>query len=130
MTVAATPIASVPPLAVRTRTVGGSPVRDILAVTGRPEVINFAGGLPAPELFDRDGVAAAFRHVLEETPGRALQYATTEGEPVLREHLARRMSARRAAARKRSVWRQRSWNGSFNHGHGNPPRPRPRAPAA
>jgi 2-aminoadipate transaminase len=94
MTVAATPIASVPPLAVRTRTVGGSPVRDILAVTGRPEVINFAGGLPAPELFDRDGVAAAFRHVLEETPGRALQYATTEGEPVLREHLARRMSAR------------------------------------
>ncbi|MFM9495336.1 PLP-dependent aminotransferase family protein [Streptomyces galilaeus] len=94
MTVAATPIASVPPLAARARTVGGSPVRDILAVTGRPEVINFAGGLPAPELFDRDGVAAAFRHVLEEMPGQALQYATTEGEPVLREHLARRMSVR------------------------------------
>ncbi|MFJ4423396.1 aminotransferase-like domain-containing protein [Streptomyces bobili] len=94
MTVAATPIASVPPLAARARTVGGSPVRDILVVTGRPEVINFAGGLPAPELFDRDGVAAAFRHVLEEMPGQALQYATTEGEPVLREHLARRMSVR------------------------------------
>ncbi|MFJ4693737.1 PLP-dependent aminotransferase family protein [Streptomyces sp. NPDC088766] len=91
---AATPVASVPPLAARARAVGGSPVRDILAVTARPEVINFAGGLPAPELFDREGVAAAFRHVLEETPGRALQYATTEGEPVLRELLAQRMSVR------------------------------------
>ncbi|OQD52862.1 transcriptional regulator [Streptomyces phaeoluteigriseus] len=94
MSVAAAPIASVPPLAARTRAVGGSPVREILAVTARPEVINFAGGLPAPELFDREGVAAAFRHVLEEMPGRALQYATTEGEPVLRERLARRMSVR------------------------------------
>ncbi|MFE9622571.1 PLP-dependent aminotransferase family protein [Streptomyces sp. NPDC006527] len=86
--------ASVPPLALRARATGGSPVRDILAVTARPEVINFAGGLPAPELFDREGVAAAFRHVLEETPGRALQYATTEGEPALRELLARRTAAR------------------------------------
>lgn len=83
-----------PPLAARARSVGGSPVRDILAVTARPEVINFAGGLPAPELFDREGVAAAFRHVLEEAPARALQYSTTEGEPDLRERLAARTTAR------------------------------------
>ncbi|KUO05499.1 PLP-dependent aminotransferase family protein [Streptomyces sp. DSM 15324] len=83
-----------PPLAARARSTGGSPVRDILAVTARPEVINFAGGLPAPELFDRQGVAEAFRHVLEETPAQALQYATTEGEPALREALAARTSAR------------------------------------
>ncbi|MFJ8787474.1 MULTISPECIES: PLP-dependent aminotransferase family protein [unclassified Streptomyces] len=86
--------ASVPPLAARARSVGGSPVRDILAVTARPEVINFAGGLPAPELFDAEGIAAAFRAVLEEVPERALQYSTTEGEPVLRTALAERMSAR------------------------------------
>jgi 2-aminoadipate transaminase len=86
--------APVPPLAARTSTIGGSPVRDILAVTARPEVINFAGGLPAPELFDRTGIAAAFRAVLEDTPARALQYATTEGEPVLREALAARITAR------------------------------------
>ncbi|MFI5873861.1 aminotransferase class I/II-fold pyridoxal phosphate-dependent enzyme [Streptomyces sp. NPDC051445] len=86
--------ASAPSLAARVRSIGGSPVRDILAVTARPEVINFAGGLPAPELFDREGVAAAFRHVLEETPAQALQYATTEGEPVLRERLAARTTAR------------------------------------
>ncbi|MFK0154804.1 PLP-dependent aminotransferase family protein [Streptomyces sp. NPDC090499] len=83
-----------PPLAARSRTVGGSPVREILAVTARPEVINFAGGLPAPELFDRDGIAAAFRTVLEETPERALQYSTTEGEPALRQRLAARVCAR------------------------------------
>ncbi|MFF3987288.1 PLP-dependent aminotransferase family protein [Streptomyces sp. NPDC001797] len=91
---AATGSAQLPPLAVRARTVGGSPVREILAVTARPEVINFAGGLPAPELFDRKGIAAAFRTVLEEAPERALQYSTTEGEPALRQRLAARVSAR------------------------------------
>nr|WBO79591.1 PLP-dependent aminotransferase family protein [Streptomyces sp. SBE_14.2] len=86
--------ASLPPLAARARSVGGSPVRDILAVTARPEVVNFAGGLPAPELFDADGIAAAYRAVLAETPGQALQYSTTEGEPGLRAALADRTSAR------------------------------------
>ncbi|MFF5299270.1 PLP-dependent aminotransferase family protein [Streptomyces sp. NPDC013161] len=86
--------AVLPPLAARARTIGGSPVRDILAVTARPEVINFAGGLPAPELFDTAGIAAAYQAVFAETPARALQYATTEGEPVLRAALAERNSAR------------------------------------
>ncbi|MFH8659422.1 PLP-dependent aminotransferase family protein [Streptomyces afghaniensis] len=84
----------VPPLAARARSVGGSPVRDILAVTARPEVINFAGGLPAPELFDAAGIAAAYRAVLAEEPARALQYSTTEGEPTLRAALAERTTAR------------------------------------
>ncbi|MET7650334.1 MULTISPECIES: PLP-dependent aminotransferase family protein [unclassified Streptomyces] len=88
------PAAAVPPLAARVRSIGGSPVRDILAVTARPGMINFAGGLPAPELFDREGVAAAFRYALEEAPAQALQYATTEGEPILRERLAARTTAR------------------------------------
>ncbi|WP_405646894.1 PLP-dependent aminotransferase family protein [Streptomyces sp. NBC_00019] len=86
--------AALPSLASRVRSTGGSAVREILAVTARPEVVNFAGGLPAPELFDREGVAAAFRHVLEEVPGQALQYSTTEGEPRLRELLARRTAVR------------------------------------
>ncbi|MEU3521536.1 PLP-dependent aminotransferase family protein [Streptomyces sp. NPDC006654] len=90
----ATAPAALPPLAARSRSVGGSPVRDILAVTARPEVINFAGGLPAPELFDREGIAVVFRAVLEETPERALQYSTTEGEPTLRAGLAARLSTR------------------------------------
>ncbi|WP_405644412.1 PLP-dependent aminotransferase family protein [Streptomyces uncialis] len=83
-----------PALAARVARTGGSPVRDILAVTSRPEVVNFAGGLPAPELFDHEGVAAAFRDVLAESSGRALQYATTEGEPGLRTALAERTTVR------------------------------------
>ncbi|MEV0324501.1 PLP-dependent aminotransferase family protein [Streptomyces sp. NPDC050658] len=83
-----------PPLAARAASVGGSPVRDILAVTARPEVINFAGGLPAPGLFDKAAIAAAFGAVLTEQPERALQYATTEGEPALRAAVAARFSAR------------------------------------
>ncbi|CAL9502225.1 2-aminoadipate transaminase [Streptomyces sp. enrichment culture] len=96
MTVAEPPPtrSSVPPLAARARAVGGSPVRDILAVTARPEVINFAGGLPAPELFDAKGIAAAYETVLAEAPARALQYSTTEGEPALRDALAARTTVR------------------------------------
>ncbi|MGW7068454.1 aminotransferase-like domain-containing protein [Streptomyces sp. NPDC054855] len=86
--------APVPEFAGRVASVGGSPVRDILAVTARPEVINFAGGLPAPGLFDKGGIAAAFQAVLTEQPERALQYATTEGEPALRSAIAARFSVR------------------------------------
>ncbi|MGW2719550.1 aminotransferase-like domain-containing protein [Streptomyces sp. NPDC001492] len=86
--------APVPPLAARARSIGGSPVRDILAVTARPEVINFAGGLPAPELFDAQGVAEAFGAVLSQASAQAMQYSTTEGEPTLRGALAARTAAR------------------------------------
>ncbi|WP_328550198.1 aminotransferase-like domain-containing protein [Streptomyces sp. NBC_00366] len=93
MTVAPAP-APVPSLAARASSIGGSPVRDILAVTARPEVINFAGGLPAPELFDAEGIARAYRAVLAESSAQALQYSITEGEPALRAALAARTSAR------------------------------------
>ena len=51
---------------------------EILAVTARPGVISFAGGLPAPELFDVEGIAASFAAVLADGGQRALQYSTTE----------------------------------------------------
>ncbi|MFI2029717.1 PLP-dependent aminotransferase family protein [Streptomyces buecherae] len=86
--------ANTPSLAARVGTVAGSPVREILRLTARPEVISFAGGLPAPELFDTDGIAAAFRRVLDEEPRRALQYSTTEGDPGLRAAAAARLTAR------------------------------------
>ncbi|MCP9956111.1 MULTISPECIES: PLP-dependent aminotransferase family protein [Streptomyces] len=86
----------VPPPAVASRlaNVASSPVRDILSLTARPEVISFAGGLPAPELFDTDGLRAAFDRVLADAPGRALQYSTTEGDADLREAVAQRLTAR------------------------------------
>ncbi|SEC23331.1 2-aminoadipate transaminase [Streptomyces sp. 2224.1] len=85
---------AVPGLAARAARTGSSPVREILALTARPEVISFAGGLPAPELFDAAGIAAAFRHVLAEEPMRALQYSTSEGDPELRAAVAARTTAR------------------------------------
>nr|WP_244211612.1 PLP-dependent aminotransferase family protein [Streptomyces antibioticus] len=86
----------VPPPAVASRlaNVVSSPVRDILSLTARPEVISFAGGLPAPELFDVDGLRAAFDRVLADDPRRALQYSTTEGDADLREAMAQRLTAR------------------------------------
>ncbi|GGP79079.1 aminotransferase-like domain-containing protein [Streptomyces melanogenes] len=90
MNVAAAP----PALAARAASVGASPVREILALTARPEVISFAGGLPAPELFDVEGMAEAFGAVLAGEGRAALQYSTTEGDPGLRAATAARLTAR------------------------------------
>ena len=86
--------AAVPALAARAAGVGASPVREILALTARPEVVSFAGGLPAAELFDDAGLRAAFDAVLREAPRTALQYSTTEGDPALRATVAARLAAR------------------------------------
>lgn len=79
-------------LAARFADVRPSPVRDILAVVGRADVISFAGGIPDADLFEAADFAAAFDYVLTHQAKRALQYATTQGEPELRELLAARMS--------------------------------------
>jgi len=84
-----------PALAHRLRGVASSPVRELLALASRPEVISFAGGLPAPELFDLEGLRAAFEAALRAPDGRRnLQYAPTEGNPDLRELVAARMTLR------------------------------------
>jgi 2-aminoadipate transaminase len=84
-----------PGTAGRLHGVAGSPVRDILALTERPGVISFAGGLPDPSLFDAAGLRAAFDRALrDDVAGRSLQYSTTEGDPVLRERIAELLTAR------------------------------------
>ncbi|MFD9307378.1 PLP-dependent aminotransferase family protein [Streptomyces sp. NPDC060048] len=76
------------------RTTAPSAVREILAVTAQPGMISFAGGLPAPELFDGEGLRAAYDGVLARSARRALQYSTTEGAPELRAAVARRLDGR------------------------------------
>lgn len=76
----------------RLQGVKSSPVRDLLALTLRPEVISFAGGLPAPELFDVDGWSDAFAKAATERNN--LQYGPTEGHVALRTLLAARMTAK------------------------------------
>lgn len=72
--------------------VTSSPVREILSVVGRGDVISFAGGIPDASLFEIDDFRASFDHVLAHQGRRALQYATTQGEPELREQVAVRLS--------------------------------------
>jgi 2-aminoadipate transaminase len=77
------------PLSAAARRMSSSAIREILKVTQRPDVISFAGGLPAPELFPLADVRAAVDRVLTDHGAAALQYSTTEGHLPLREWIAR-----------------------------------------
>ncbi len=69
-----------------------SDIREILKFTKNPDVISFAGGLPAPEHFPVSEILEANRQVLEEEGVKALQYAPTEGYLPLRTWIAERMN--------------------------------------
>src|SRR5512141_2542925 len=71
-----------------------SAIREILKVTEHPEIISFAGGLPAPELFPVLAIAEAHADVFADEGPAALQYSTTEGWRPLREWIAHRMQKR------------------------------------
>jgi len=71
-----------------------STIRQILKVTEQPDMISFAGGLPAPECFPIAEVAQSAERVLAEDGARALQYAVTEGYGPLREKFAAEMTLR------------------------------------
>ncbi|HVP61296.1 MAG TPA: PLP-dependent aminotransferase family protein [Myxococcaceae bacterium] len=87
----------------RMRGVVPSAVREILKVAERPDVLSFAGGLPAPELFPARELSQAFEAVLRRRPAAALQYGITEGFLPLREWLAARLRARGIPATSESV---------------------------
>lgn len=68
-----------------------SEIREILKLSERKEVISFAGGLPAPELFPIEEMKKVAVKVLEDMGEEALQYSTTEGYNPLRKQIASRM---------------------------------------
>lgn len=70
-----------------------SEIRELLKLTEKPEVISFAGGLPAPELFPMEEIKWASSHVLTHNGEQALQYSSTEGFTPLRKWIADRMNA-------------------------------------
>ena len=72
----------------RMSTVRPSTIREILKVTEQADIISFAGGLPAPELFPVAEVLAATESVLREGGAAALQYGPSEGFAPLRETFA------------------------------------------
>lgn len=67
-----------------------SAIRELLKLTQRPDIISFAGGLPAPELFPLDDIRTAANAVLDRYGPAAVQYGTTEGHLPLREWIAAR----------------------------------------
>ncbi len=79
-------------LAQRTNSMKSSAIRELLKITQQPEVISFAGGMPAPELFPVREIEEACSHLLRFDPKHALQYSTTEGYRPLREFLAESMA--------------------------------------
>jgi 2-aminoadipate transaminase len=76
----------------RTQRMTSSVIRELLKITEKPDIISFAGGLPAPEVFPRQEIGAACDRVLEEHGTPALQYGSTEGFLPLRELLVRHMA--------------------------------------
>jgi len=73
----------------RMQRMGSSVIRELLKLTEQPDIISFAGGLPAPEVFPVKEFQEACNRVLEEQGAQALQYSTTEGFKPLREMIAR-----------------------------------------
>ena len=72
----------------RTKNLKSSAIRELLKITQRPEVISFAGGLPAPEVFPTERFREACSNVLNRQGRQALQYGATEGYEPLREMIA------------------------------------------
>src|ERR687896_1165705 len=65
----------------RTKVMKSSAMRDLMAVTARPEVISLAGGLPDTSTFPPDTFAAVTNRIAAESCAKALQYGPTEGLP-------------------------------------------------
>ncbi len=78
----------------RINNIKSSEIRELLKLTEKPEIISFAGGLPAPELFPIEEMKVISKKVLDEDGKGALQYSTTEGFNKLRDQIADRMNSK------------------------------------
>lgn len=71
-----------------------SEIHELLKLTQQPDIISFAGGLPAPELFPLGEIAKISHDLVLKEGKQLLQYAPTEGRPSLRQKIADRMKAK------------------------------------
>lgn len=91
----------------------GSEIRELLKLTAQPDIISFAGGLPAAELFPVEEMMAASKAVLEEHGREALQYSTTEGFP-----RSARADCRAHARQEQHPYRSRPHSGHLGFAQG------------
>ncbi len=75
----------------RMQHIRASEIRELLKLTEQPDVISFAGGLPAPELFPTTELADIYQDVTAKEGAAYLQYGTTAGHPPLRASIAKRL---------------------------------------
>lgn len=75
----------------RAGTLKASEIRELLKITEQPEIISFAGGLPAPEFFPVKEISLVTQDILAKEGMSALQYSATEGYPLLRELIATKL---------------------------------------
>lgn len=80
-----------------------SEIRELLKLTQKPEIISFAGGLPAPESFPIEEFIKISKEVLENSGTQALQYGPTEGFEPLREAIAKRMANVKVEAKAENI---------------------------
>lgn len=76
----------------RTRQPVNAALAELFKLTERPDIISFAGGFPAPEMFLPEEAAEVTRQLLAEQPFTVLGYSPTPGFSALREFLAERQS--------------------------------------
>ncbi|HEX9112541.1 MAG TPA: PLP-dependent aminotransferase family protein, partial [Terriglobales bacterium] len=89
--------------ALRAKNLKSSAIRELLKLTQNPEIISFAGGLPAPEVFPTERFREGCDRVLEKQARLALQYGATEGYEPLREMIARHTSRYGVKAKPENV---------------------------
>jgi 2-aminoadipate transaminase len=70
-----------------------SAMRDMMAITARPEVISLAGGLPDTSTFPAETFAAQMDRIARESVADVLQYGPTEGLDLVRRQIVRVMEA-------------------------------------
>src|SRR3990172_5298776 len=87
----------------RTALTKRSSIRELLKLTQKPDIISFAGGLPAPDFFPLARVREAVERVLAERGPESLQYGATEGVTDLREFIAKRMSTRKLTVKADNI---------------------------
>jgi len=78
--------------AARTQVMRSSAMRDLMAITARPEVISLAGGLPDTSTFPPESFAAQMTRIAQESSAAALQYGPTEGFERTKECIAQVMA--------------------------------------
>jgi 2-aminoadipate transaminase len=76
----------------RTQEMKSSAMRDLMAITARPEVISLAGGLPDTTCFPSEDMAALMSRVAADASARALQYGPTEGMDELKDCIVQVMA--------------------------------------